>query len=76
MARKHADYEYKVKNGVVRVEKAERELNTFSDETEKGWVWRFFHNNGSFTSSNDQEGDLYKLKRDAKEAGFKYAEMA
>lgn len=59
--RKHADYEYKCKNGVLRVERGEL-----------GWCWRFINPSGEHESSNDL-GELYDTKREAKAEGLAYA---
>ena len=61
MKRKYADYEYRTKTGKVRIEKGK-----------SGWMWRFFGNDGKYESSNEQ-GELYNLKREAKQAGLEYA---
>lgn len=67
MARKHADYEYKLENGKIRIEKVHDDGNK-----QIGWMWRYFGDKGLYQASNEL-GELYRTKRDAKQAGIKHS---
>ena len=61
MTTRFADYEYKLSQGTLRVER-----------NGNGWLWRLFGVDGSYESSNEL-GEHYDLKRDAKREGLEFA---